>query len=431
MPKEIAFGMDIKRQLMHGIHQVGDTVGPTLGPKGRNVVLPGDEKPLITGSGFSTARKIELEDSFENVGASLLCQISEKINETVGDGTTTATVMAQRMIQEGMRMIAAGSNPIEIKKGMQSAAQLAVAALRKITIPISDRQMVTRIATVASGDIRIGEMIGEAMERVSADGMIVVEESAYGEISLDVTDGMRFDRGYILQEMATDQDGITAELDHPYILVTDEKIDTIQPILPLLSEVSKRGRPLLIFAENVEGDALGTLIANKVRGILNTVAVHPPAYGQGRRAQMEDIAIFTGATYLTRETGCPLQKATIQSLGAAMSAKVTRSTTVITGGEGNRDKIAGRIQSLQTLIRKSEYDFDRRQLEERLAKLSGGVAVLRVGAASKMETAEKKLRSENALHAAKAAVEEGVVPGGGAAYVHIIPAVEAYCSTLS
>ena len=431
MPKEISHGTDVKKELLEGICQLGDTVSPALGPKGRNTVLTGKGTPLISSSGFSTAQKLKLENSFGAVGADLMRQVSEKVSETVGDGAATAIVLAQRMIQEGFRMTAAGADPMEMRKGMQGAAQLAAAALKKIAVPVTRSVEIARIAAVAAGDARMGDLIAEAMERVTGDGVITVEESDYGELSLDVTEGMQFDRGYLLPEMATDPEGMAAELDHPYILITDEKIDTVRPILPLLGEVSRSGRPLLILAESVEGEALGTLMVNRERGILNAVAVHPPAYGQGRRAQMEDIALLTGATYFTRENGCFLQDATLQSLGGAASVRVTRNSTVITGGEGSREAIAGRIHSLRTMIRKSEYDFDRRRMEERLARLSGGAAVLRVGAATKTEAAEKKLRAESALHAAKAAGEEGIVPGGGAAYLHIIPAVAAYCRTLT
>ena len=339
MPKELAHGADIKGQLMDGVCQLGDIVGSALGPKGRSAVLPGAEGPLISGSGAFIAGKVEPEGSFAAAGGRLLAQLSRQVGEAAGDGTATAVVLAQRMIREGLRLAAAGADPVEMKKGMQGAAQLAAAALKRIAVPAADRRAIVSIASAAAGDPQVGRLIAEALARVCADGAGTGAESDYGDLSLEVTEGMEFDRGYLLPEMAADQGG-AAELDHPYLLVTDETIRSIQPLLPLLEAVRGTGRPLLILADGVEGDALGALMVNRKRGILDAVAVHPPGYGQGRRAQMEDIAILTGAVYLTRENGCPLEEATVRSLGGAASVKVTRSRTVITGGEGDREAVA-------------------------------------------------------------------------------------------
>jgi len=432
MPKEIANSADVRKRMLAGVDQLADTVKVTLGPKGRNVVLARkDLSPLITNDGATIAKEMEFEDHVENMGAQLIREVAVKTNDTAGDGTTTATVLAQCIVREGQRNMAAGANPIELKKGIQGAALLSAKAIKKMARSVETREEIAQVATISSADSEIGEMIAEALDRVGIDGVITVEEGTGFTTELKVSDGLQIEKGFVSSKMVTDPEKEVADLEHPYILVTDQKIGNANDILPILQTVAEQGRSLLIIADSVEGEALALLVVNMMRGVLKAVAVHPPMYGDGRRARMEDIAIATGATFITGELGYNLREATMDMLGTAKSAHVDRSETVIVGGNGDKTAIADRIASLKALIKKTEFDFDKKRLNERLAKLSGGIGVINVGGATEVEMREKKMRIEDALHAARAAVAEGIVPGGGTALVSIIPAVKAYMDTLS
>jgi chaperonin GroEL len=403
-----------------------------LGPKGRNVVIQRPSgSPWVTNDGATIAKEIELGDDAEDMGLRLIREAAVKTKDLAGDGSTTALVLAQVIIREGMKNISFGANPIELKKGIQGATQLATAAIRKVANPVETREAIAQVAAAAAKDPAIGEMIAEAIDRVGMDGVITVEETGSRDTTLIVKEGMQLGVGYLSPEMVTDRETMVAQLENPYILITDRKIDDPQELLPLLEQVAKQGRPLLILAEGVEGKALGMLVMNKMNGALNSVAIHPPAYGEGRRARMEDIAILTGGTYITDAMGYVLREATLDLLGSAASVRVEKKNTVILGGAGDKNALAARVRSLRMRIEKTQYDFDRKQLEERLAKLCSGVAVFQVGAASEIEIQEKKVRIEKGISAAKAAAAEGIVPGGGIAYLSIIPAIKAYVSTLS
>lgn len=432
MPREIVYNENIRRKIQSGVDQLANTVKITLGPKGRNVLIqrPG-QSPLVTNDGATIAKEIELEDYFENMGAKIIKEVAAKTNEVAGDGTTTATVLAQFIIHEGFKNIASGANPMEIKKGIQGATQLAAAAIRKLADPVKTREAIAQVAAVSAEDAEIGEMIAQAMEKAGMDGFITVDESGSRDTTLIVKAGMQFERGYLSPEMVTDKAKMIAELDNPYILITDRKISNPQELVPLLDQVAEQGRSLLIIAESVEGTALSMLVMNMKKGVLNVVAVHPPAYGAGRKARMDDLAFLTGSTFITEDMGYVLKETTLNMLGSASSVRVEKQNTVIVGGAGDKETVATRIRNLRILIEKAEYDFDRKQLEERLARLASGVAVIKVGAVTETEMKEKKLRIEDALNAAKAAVAEGIVPGGGLAYIVIIPVVKAYVETLS
>ncbi len=419
MAKEIKFGAEARAALEKGVNQLADTVKVTLGPKGRNVVL--DKKfgtPLITNDGVTIAKEIELDDPFENMGAQLVKEVATKTNDVAGDGTTTATVLAQAMIHEGSKNIAAGANAIILRKGMRKATESAVEAIKEIGIPVSSKEHIAQVASISAGDEEVGTMIADAMEKVSNDGVITVEESKTMNTELDLVEGMQFDRGYLSSYMATDMDKMEANLDNPYILITDKKISNIQDILPLLEQIVQTGSRLLIIAEDVEGEALATLVVNKLRGTFNCVAVKAPGFGDRRKAMLEDIAILTGGTVISEEVGLDLKEASMSMLGQAKSVKVQKENTVIVDGAGDKDQIAARIEQIRMQIEETTSDFDREKLQERLAKMAGGVAVIRVGAATETEMKEKKLRMEDALAATRAAVEEGIVCGGGSAYIH-------------
>ncbi len=426
MAKELRYNEEARKSLEIGVNKLADTVKITLGPKGRNVVL--DKKygaPLITNDGVTIAREIELEDRFENMGAQLVKEVATKTNEVAGDGTTTATLLAQAIVREGLRNIAAGANPIILRKGIQKAVDVAVAGIQKIAQPVNTDRDIARVGSVSAGDPEVGELIAQAMQKVSADGVITVEESKTMATELEVVEGMQFDRGYISAYMATDLDKMEATLDDPYILVTDKKISTIQDLLPLLEQVIKTGKKLLIIAEDIEGEALSTLILNKLRGTFGCVAVKAPGFGDRRKAMLEDIAILTGAEVITEELGLDLKETTLEQLGNARQVKVDKENTIIVDGAGSKEAIDARIKMLRNQIVETTSDFDREKLQERLAKLSGGVAVIKVGAATEVEMKEKKLRIEDALAATRAGVEEGMVPGGGATYIQVQPLVEA------
>ncbi len=431
MAKQIAYGEDARKALKAGIDQLADTVKITLGPKGRNVVL--DKKfgaPLITNDGVTIAKEIELDDPFENMGAQLVKEVSIKTNDVAGDGTTTATLLAQSLITEGMKNVTAGANPMVLKKGIQSAVDAAVNALKENSKQISGSQDIARVATVSSADEFIGSLIAEAMEKVSTDGVITVEESKTAETYSEVVEGMMFDRGYIAPYMVTDTEKMVAELDNPLILITDKKISSIQELLPILEPVAQGGRKLLIIAEDVEGDALTNLVLNKLRGTLNSVAVKAPGFGDRRKEMLQDIAVLTGGTVITSELGLELKDVTLDQLGTARQVKVDKENTIIVDGAGDQDAIKARVGQIRSQIETTTSDFDREKLQERLAKLAGGVAVIKVGAATEIEMKEKKLRIEDALAATKAAVEEGIVAGGGIALMNTIPAVTKYTETL-
>ena len=419
MAKEIKYGAEAREALLAGVDKLADTVRVTLGPKGRNVVL---EKsfgaPLITNDGVTIAKEIELEDGFENMGAALIREVASKTNDVAGDGTTTATVLAQAMVHEGMKNLAAGANPMILRKGMQKATEAAVDALVKMSQKVSGKAQITRVAAVSSGEERIGELIAEAMEKVTGDGVITIEESKTMKTELDVVEGMQFDRGYLSAYMCTDMEKMEAVLDNPYILITDKKLANIQELLPILEQVVQNGAKLLIIAEDVEGEALTTLIVNKLRGTFNVVAVKAPGYGDRRKEMLKDIAVLTGGTVISDEIGLDLKEATLAQLGRAKSVKVSKENTVIVDGEGTKAEIQGRINVIKAQIAETKSDYDREKLQERLAKLSGGVAVIRVGAATETEMKDVKLRMEDALNATKAAVEEGIISGGGSAYIH-------------
>ncbi|MBE5996542.1 MAG: chaperonin GroEL [Lachnospiraceae bacterium] len=420
MAKEIKYGAEAREALLAGVDKLADTVRVTLGPKGRNVVL---EKsfgaPLITNDGVTIAKEIELEDGFENMGASLIREVASKTNDVAGDGTTTATVLAQAMVHEGMKNLAAGANPMILRKGMQKATEAAVEELGKMSKKVSGREQIARVAAVSSGDDKIGDLIADAMEKVTGDGVITIEESKTMKTELDVVEGMQFDRGYISAYMCTDMEKMEAVLDNPYILITDKKLANIQELLPILEQVVQSGSKLLIIAEDVEGEALTTLIVNKLRGTFNVVAVKAPGYGDRRKEMLKDIATLTGGTVISDEIGLELKEATMDQLGRAKSVKVTKENTVIVDGLGSKEDINGRINVIKAQIQETKSEYDKEKLQERLAKLSGGVAVIRVGAATETEMKDIKLRMEDALNATKAAVEEGIISGGGSAYIHV------------
>ena len=424
MAKEIKYGAEAREALESGVNQLADTVRVTLGPKGRNVVLDKSYgAPLITNDGVTIAKEIELPDAFENMGAQLVKEVATKTNDVAGDGTTTATVLAQAMITEGMKNLAAGANPIILRKGMKKATEAAVEAIGKMSSPVNGKEHIARVAAISAGDDEVGQLVADAMEKVSNDGVITIEEAKTMLTELDLVEGMQFDRGYISAYMATDMDKMEATLDEPLILITDKKISNIQEILPLLEQVVQSGKKLLIIAEDVEGEALTTLIVNKLRGTFNVVAVKAPGYGDRRKAMLEDIAILTGGQVISSELGLELKDATLDQLGHAKSVKVAKENTIIVDGEGDKAAIQARIGQIKKQIEETTSDFDREKLQERLAKLSGGVGVIRVGAATETEMKEKKLRIEDALAATKAAVEEGIIFGGGSAYIHAAKAV--------
>ena len=426
MSKEIAHGIEARNALMRGVDAVADTVKITLGPKGRNVVL--DKKygtPLITNDGVTIAKEIELEDAMENMGAQLVKEVATKTNDAAGDGTTTATLLAQAFVHEGMKNVVAGANPMIIRKGIQKAVDAAVDGLKEISKKVDGSKDIARVGAVSSADDTIGKLIADAMEKVTADGVITVEESKSADTYCEVVEGMQFDRGYLSPYMVTDTDKMEAVIDDPLILITDKKISNIQEILPLLEQIVQAGKKLVIIAEDIEGEALSTLIVNKIRGTFTCVAVKAPGFGDRRKEMLTDIAILTGGEVISADLGLELKDTTMDQLGRARQIKVNKENTIIVGGSGNADAIKGRIGQIKSAIETTTSDFDREKLQERLAKLSGGVAVIKVGAATETEMKEKKLRIEDALNATRAAVEEGIVPGGGTAFVNVIPKVEA------
>ena len=419
MAKEIKYGADARKALEAGVNQLANTVKVTLGPKGRNVVLDKSfGAPLITNDGVTIAKEIELEDAFENMGAQLVKEVATKTNDVAGDGTTTATVLAQAMINEGMKNLAAGANPIILRKGMKKATDVAVEAIGKMSSPITGKEQIAKVASISAGDETVGALVADAMDKVSKDGVITIEESKTMKTELDLVEGMQFDRGYVSAYMCTDMDKMEANLENPYILITDKKISNIQEILPVLEQVVQQGARLLIIAEDVEGEALTTLVINKLRGTFNVVAVKAPGYGDRRKAMLQDIAILTGGTVISDELGLDLKDTTLDQCGRAKSVKVQKENTIIVDGEGEKSEIDARIAQIRTQIEETTSEFDREKLQERLAKLAGGVAVIRVGAATETEMKENKLRMEDALAATKAAVEEGIISGGGSAYIH-------------
>ena len=424
MAKEIKFSSDARSAMVRGVDILADTVKVTLGPKGRNVVLEKSfGSPLITNDGVTIAKEIELEDHFENMGAKLVSEVASKTNDIAGDGTTTATVLTQAIVREGIKNVTAGANPIGIRRGIEAAVATAVEALKNNAIPVSSKEAIAQVAAVSSRSEKVGEYISEAMEKVGKDGVITIEESRGMETELEVVEGMQFDRGYLSQYMVTDSEKMVADLENPYILITDKKISNIQEILPLLESILQSNRPLLIIADDVDGEALPTLVLNKIRGTFNVVAVKAPGFGDRRKAMLEDIAILTGGTVITEDLGLELKDATIEALGQAARVTVDKDSTVIVEGAGNPEAISHRVAVIKSQIETTTSEFDREKLQERLAKLSGGVAVIKVGAATETELKEMKLRIEDALNATRAAVEEGIVAGGGTALVNVIPAV--------
>jgi chaperonin GroEL len=431
MAKEIKFGADARTALEAGVNQLANTVKVTLGPKGRNVVLDKSfGAPLITNDGVTIAKEVELEDAFENMGAQLVKEVATKTNDVAGDGTTTATVLAQAMINEGMKNLAAGANPIVLRKGMKKATDCAVEAIKGMSAKVNGKEQIAKVAAISAADEEVGQMVADAMEKVSNDGVITIEESKTMKTELDLVEGMQFDRGYISAYMATDMDKMEANLENPYILITDKKISNIQEILPLLEQIVQSGSKLLIIAEDVEGEALSTLVINKLRGTFSVVAVKAPGYGDRRKAMLEDIAILTGGQVISDELGLDLKETTIDQLGRAKSVKVQKENTIIVDGEGDKDAIEARVAQIKKQIGETTSDFDKEKLQERLAKLAGGVAVIRVGAATETEMQEAKLRMEDALAATKAAVEEGIIAGGGSAYIHASKEVAKLATTL-
>ncbi len=431
MAKQILFGEEARHALEKGVNQLADTVKVTLGPKGRNVVL--DKKygaPLITNDGVTIAKEIELEDPFENMGAQLVKEVASKTNDIAGDGTTTATLLAQALVREGLKNVTAGANPMIVRKGIASAVETAVAEVVKNSKKINGRDDIARVAAVSAADENIGELIADAMEKVTSDGVITVEESKTAETYSEVVEGMQFDRGYITPYMVTDTDKMEAVIDDAYILITDKKISSIQELLPLLEQIVQSGKKLMIIAEDIEGEALSTLIVNKLRGTFTCVGVKAPGFGDRRKAMLEDIAILTGGTVITDDLGLDLKETTIDQLGRARQVKVQKENTIIVDGAGNPDAIKSRVNQIKSQIEDTTSEFDKEKLQERLAKLSGGVAVIKVGAATEVEMKEKKLRIEDALAATRAAVEEGIVAGGGTAFINAMPAVEALMNTL-
>ncbi|MDO4267754.1 MAG: chaperonin GroEL [Eubacteriales bacterium] len=426
MAKQIKYGVEARKALEAGVNQLADTVRVTLGPKGRNVVLDKSfGAPLITNDGVTIAKEIELEDAFENMGAQLVKEVATKTNDVAGDGTTTATVLAQAMINEGMKNLAAGANPIVLRKGMKKATEAAVEAIRKMSQPIEGRDSIARVAAISASDDEVGEMVAEAMEKVSNDGVITIEESKTMKTELDLVEGMQFDRGYVSAYMCTDMEKMEANLDDPYILITDKKISNIQEILPVLEQIVQAGAKLLIVAEDIEGEALTTLIVNKLRGTFSVVGVKAPGYGDRRKEMLKDLAILTGGTVISEELGLDLKDTTMAQLGRAKSVKVQKENTIVVDGCGNKDEISARVAQIRAQIEETTSEFDKEKLQERLAKLAGGVAVIRVGAATETEMKEAKLRMEDALSAARAAVEEGIIAGGGSAYVHATQEIKA------
>ena len=419
MAKEIKFGVEARSALETGVNKLADTVRVTLGPKGRNVVLDKSfGAPLITNDGVTIAKEVELEDAFENMGAQLVKEVATKTNDVAGDGTTTATVLAQAMINEGMKNLAAGANPIILRKGMKKATDCAVDSIKEMSETLQGKEQIAKVAAISAGDEQVGEMVADAMEKVSNDGVITIEESKTMKTELDLVEGMQFDRGYLSAYMATDMDKMEANLENPYILITDKKISNIQEILPLLEQVVQSSAKLLIIAEDVEGEALSTLVLNKLRGTFQVVAVKAPGYGDRRKEMLKDIAILTGGEVITEELGLDLKDTTMDQLGRAKSVKVQKENTIIVDGEGDSEEIASRVSQIRAQIEETTSEFDREKLQERLAKLAGGVAVIRVGAATETEMQEAKLRMEDALAATRAAVEEGIIAGGGSAYIH-------------
>ena len=432
MAKDIKYGVEAREALQAGVDKLADVVRVTLGPKGRNVVLEKSYgSPTITNDGVTIAKEIDLEDGFENMGAQLIKEVASKTNDVAGDGTTTATVLAQAMVHEGMRNLAAGANPIILKKGMQKATDAAVDALVKMSKPVNGKEQIARVAAVSSGDDEVGEMVADAMEKVSKDGVITIEESKTMQTELELVEGMQFDRGYISAYMCTDMEKMEARLDEPFILIVDKKISNIQELLPLLEQIVKSGSQLLIIAEDVEGEALTTLIVNKLRGTFNVVAVKSPGYGDRRKEMLKDIAVLTGGTVVSDELGIDLKEMTIDQLGRAKAVKVGKENTVIVDGEGDKKAIADRVAQIKNQIADTKSDFDREKLQERLAKLAGGVAVIRVGAPTETEMKDKKYRMEDALNATRAAVEEGIIAGGGSSYVHAAAQLDSVIESLS
>ncbi len=431
MAKEIKYGAEARTALEAGVNKLADTVKVTLGPKGRNVVLDKSfGAPLITNDGVTIAKEIELEDAFENMGAQLVKEVATKTNDVAGDGTTTATVLAQAMIHEGMKNLAAGANPIILRKGMKKATDCAVEAIQSMSSKVTGKEQIAKVAAISAGDEEVGNMVADAMEKVSNDGVITIEDSKTMKTELDLVEGMQFDRGYISAYMATDMDKMEANLENPFILITDKKISNIQDILPVLEQVVQSGAKLLIIAEDIEGEALTTLVLNKLRGTFTVVAVKAPGYGDRRKAMLEDIAILTGGQVISEELGLDLKETTLDQCGRAKSVKVQKENTIIVDGEGASDAIEARIAQIKKQIEETTSDFDREKLQERLAKLAGGVAVIRVGAATETEMQESKLRMEDALAATRAAVEEGIVAGGGSAYIHASKEVAKLVATL-
>ena len=425
MTKEIKFGEDARRAMEVGINKLADTVKVTLGPKGRNVVLDKSYgSPLITNDGVTIAREIELEDKYENMGAQLVKEVATKTNDIAGDGTTTATLLAQAIIREGLKNVAAGANPMIIQKGIRKAVDRAVEEIKNSSVKVESKESIAQVASISAGDEEVGNLIAEAMEKVGNDGVITVEESRSTGTILEVVEGMQFDRGYVSPYMATDTDKMVAEIENPYILITDKKIANIQEILPILEEIVQQSKPLVIIAEDIEGEAMATLVVNKLRGTFNCVAVKAPGFGDRRKEMLEDIATLTGGKVISEELGYDIKETTVDMLGTAAKVKIDKETTVIVNGEGDKDEIKNRIRQIKMQIEETESEFDQEKLQERLAKLSGGVAVIQVGAATETELKERKLRIEDALAATRAAVEEGIVPGGGTALLSTIPAVE-------
>ena len=431
MAKDIKYGVEARKALEAGVNKLADTVRVTLGPKGRNVVLDKSfGTPLITNDGVTIAKEVELEDAFENMGAQLVKEVATKTNDVAGDGTTTATVLAQAMINEGMKNLAAGANPIILRKGMKKATDVAVEAIAKMSEPIKGKEQIARVAAISASDDEVGSLVADAMEKVTNEGVITIEESKTMKTELDLVEGMQFDRGYVSAYMCTDMEKMEANLDDPYILITDKKISNSQDILPVLEELVKSGQKLLIIAEDVEGEALTTLIVNKLRGTFNVVAVKAPGYGDRRKDMLKDIAVLTGGTVISEELGLDLKDATLASLGRAKSVKVQKENTVIVDGQGSKADIEKRVAQIKAQLSETTSEFDKEKLQERLAKLSGGVAVIRVGAATETEMKEAKLRMEDALNATRAAVEEGIIAGGGSAYIHASKEVEKLVATL-
>ena len=431
MAKEIKYGAEARKALEAGVNQLADTVRVTLGPKGRNVVLSKSYgSPLITNDGVTIAKDIELEDAFENMGAQIVKEVATKTNDVAGDGTTTATVLAQAMINEGMKNLAAGANPIVLRKGMKKACDAAVASISEMSEKITGKEQIAKVASISAGDEEVGQMVADAMEKVSNDGVITIEESKSMKTELDLVEGMQFDRGYVSAYLATDMEKMVAELDNPYILITDKKISNVQDILPVLEQIMQSGAKLLIIAEDVEGEALTTIILNKLRGTFQVCAVKAPGYGDRRKDMLQDIAVITGGKVITEELGYDLKETQLTDLGRAKSVKVTKETTVIVDGYGAKEDITGRVNVIKSQLEETTSEFDKEKLQERLAKLAGGVAVIRVGAATETEMKEAKLRMEDALNATRAAVEEGIISGGGSAYIHAAKKVAELADTL-